>query len=61
MPSVFLPASACWNIPMASILRAQTPRMNAFFMVSSYVSRSACRRETSKRAASKASVACRNK
>ena len=40
---------------MASRLRAHTPLMNAFFMVSSYLSRSSCRRWTSTLADSRAS------
>ena len=46
------------NMVMASILRAQTPLMNAFFMFSSYRSLSVCKRATSARDSSKASFNC---
>ena len=47
--------SFSWNIVMASRLRAHTPRMNAFFIVSSYMSLSAWSRVTSVRDDSSAS------
>ena len=46
--------SCGWNIVIASILRAHTPRINAFFIVSSYVSLSRVKDLTSSRASSNA-------